>query len=280
MVFTISVSAAVTALLISLAAEYVDSSLGMGYGTSLTPILLLLGYEPLQIVPAILMSELVSGILAGVFHHRAGNVNFRLKKCPAGVLSGTIRTGGLTAGLKNILSRDLLVVIVVALFSIIGTVLSVNLALSVSKLFLKIYIGILVTVIGVVILATLNRTYAFSWRKIISLSVLASFNKGISGGGYGPVVTGGQLLSGVNDKTAVGITSMAEGLTCAAGLAVYFMLSDNIDVSLFPFLAAGAVMSVPLSVKTVTKINTGKLRLIIGVCTIALGAFTLIRVIL
>jgi hypothetical protein len=29
----------------------------------------------------------------------------------------------------------------------------------------------------------------------------------MSGGGYGPVVTGGQLLSGVNGKNAIAITS-------------------------------------------------------------------------
>ena len=33
--------------------EFVDSTLGMGYGTSLTPILLLMGFEPLQVVPAV-----------------------------------------------------------------------------------------------------------------------------------------------------------------------------------------------------------------------------------
>jgi len=37
--------------------EYVDSTLGMGYGTTLTPVLLLVGFAPMQIVPAILLSE-------------------------------------------------------------------------------------------------------------------------------------------------------------------------------------------------------------------------------
>lgn len=31
--------------------EYVDSTLGMGYGTTLTPSLLLVGFSPMQIVP-------------------------------------------------------------------------------------------------------------------------------------------------------------------------------------------------------------------------------------
>lgn len=57
-------------------AEYVDSSLGMGYGTTLTPVLLLLGYSPLQVVPAVLVSEFATGLTAGGLHHRVGNVHF------------------------------------------------------------------------------------------------------------------------------------------------------------------------------------------------------------
>lgn len=59
----------------ALACEYLDSSLGMGYGTTLTPLLLLLGFEPLAIVPAVLLSELVTGLAAGIMHHRDGNID-------------------------------------------------------------------------------------------------------------------------------------------------------------------------------------------------------------
>ncbi len=47
----------------SFVAEHVDSSTGMGYGTTLRPMLLLLGFGPQQIVPAVLLQELISGSL-------------------------------------------------------------------------------------------------------------------------------------------------------------------------------------------------------------------------
>ncbi len=50
--------------------ELVDSTLGMGYGTTLTPVLLLMGYQPMQVVPAILLSELITGGFAAFAHHR------------------------------------------------------------------------------------------------------------------------------------------------------------------------------------------------------------------
>ena len=57
--------------------ELVDSSLGMGYGTTLTPLLMIFGFGPLSIVPSILLSELITGVTAGLAHHRAGNVCFK-----------------------------------------------------------------------------------------------------------------------------------------------------------------------------------------------------------
>ena len=134
--------------------------------------------------------------------------------------------------------------------------------------------------IGIFILITINRDYRFSWKKITALGLIASFNKGISGGGYGPVVTGGQLLAGVEGKNAIGITSLAEGLTCIVGVLVYITITASVDWRLAPYLLIGAVFSVPLSANTVKRINANKLRWIIGFVTVLLGLFTLWKVLM
>jgi hypothetical protein len=65
-------------------AELVDSTLGMGYGTTLTPLMMLIfGLEPLQIVPAVLLSELITGLAAGFSHHSFGNVTLAPRNHPA-----------------------------------------------------------------------------------------------------------------------------------------------------------------------------------------------------
>lgn len=61
------------------ACELIDSGFGMGYGTILTPTLLLLGFEAADIVPTVLLSELLSGFTAAFFHHEIRNVNLSLK---------------------------------------------------------------------------------------------------------------------------------------------------------------------------------------------------------
>jgi uncharacterized membrane protein YfcA len=244
-------------LLFAFICEYVDSSLGMGYGTTLTPLLLIMGYRPLQVVPAVLLSELVTGLTAAFLHHRFKNSNFKLK------------------------SADTKIALIMAGCSVVGTLAAIAIALSLPILYVKLYISLLVLTMGVIILVTLNRKFLFSWKKIVSLGLLASFNKGLSGGGYGPVVTSGQILSGVNPKSAIGITSLAEGLTCLVGVIAYFLFTNHtIEWDLAPSLVLGALLSVPLAAYTVKKFKGKHLRTVVGWATLALGLVSLGKIIL
>jgi hypothetical protein len=239
-------------IILAFVCEYIDSSIGMGYGTTLTPLLLILGYHPLQVVPAILLSELVTGFGAAFFHHRFKNANFKM---------GTI---------------DSRIAFVMGGCSILGTLAAVHVALNMPRFYIKLYIGILVFSMGILILVTLNRTFRFSWQKISSLGLMAAFNKGISGGGYGPLVTSGQILSGVQSKNAIGITSLAEGLTCLVGVTTYLIYTNHIiEWNIAPSLVIGAVLSVPFAAYTVKKFNSEHLRLMVGIATLILGLATL-----
>jgi len=258
--------------------EYMDSTLGMGYGTTLTPIFLLLGFGPMQIVPVILLSELATGLLAGFFHHREGNVDFKPRTTNISLIVQKLKSLGCVESFKQGIPLHLKVALLLAACSIVGTVVAVFVAVNIPRFWLKIYIGCLVTAMGVTILVCLGRDFRFSWKKIAFLGLLASFNKGMSGGGYGPVVTGGQILSGVEGKSAVGITSLAEGLTCLVGIITYVLvISEPLDLKLAPWIIIGAVLSVPLCAKSVKLISTHKLKLMIAVLTITLGMFTLIK---
>ena len=239
-------------IVLAFVCEYIDSSLGMGYGTTLTPLLLIMGYNPLQIVPCVLLSELITGLSAAFFHHRFKNAHFKF---------GAI---------------DLKIALAMAGCSILGTLVAVFVALSLPKFYIKLYIGLLVLAMGILILITMKRTFKFSWKKITSLGILAAFNKGISGGGYGPLVTSGQILSGVNSKNAIGITSLAEGLTCLVGVITYLTFTNHtVDWSLSPSLIIGAILSVPVAAYTVKKFKGGSLRFFVGIATLLLGLFTL-----
>lgn len=255
--FNLSISIGIIIILLAFFAEYIDSSLGMGYGTSLTPILLFMGFEPLQIVPAILLSETFTGLLASITHALFGNVSFKLRDT------------------NTKLSLHLKIALLLALCGIIGTVAAVYIAINISSFYLKLYISILTLIIGLYILLNRHKQHIFSFRRILILGLLASFNKGISGGGYGPVITGGQILAGVNGKSAIAITSLAEGLTCLVGFLFYLNSNVYIDFSIAPYLLIGAILSVPLSGLTIKKINDQHLKKFIGYSIVLLGCWCL-----
>lgn len=242
---------------LSFACGLMDSTLGMGYGTTLTPLLLLMGYEPMEIVPAVLIAQCVGGLVASVFHHGLGNVD--------------LRPG----------SRDFKVMLVMSSLGVVGALLAVGVAINLPAWVVKVYIGVLVLGIGVAILLLLclRRPIAFSWRRVAGLGFLAAFNKGISGGGYGPVVTGGQVLAGVSGANAVGIAALAEGITSAVAILAYLASGAPLPWLLTPSLTMGAVLAVPFAAFLVSRISTGRLTLAIGSLTTLLGGYTLVRLI-
>jgi uncharacterized membrane protein YfcA len=277
-ILALSIWVVMAIVIVAFFCEYMDSTLGMGYGTTLTPVLLLLGFSPMQIVPAVLLSELITGLLAGFFHHREGNVNFKPETANFSSIAHQLKALGYIDSFRRGLPLHLRVALLLAICSVIGTVAAVFVVFNIPKFWLKLYIGCLVLSMGTIIIICLNKEFSFSWKKITSLGLIASFNKGMSGGGYGPVVTGGQILSGVEGRCAVGITSLAEGLTCLVGVILYVLVSkDAIDWKLAPIIITGAIFSVPLSAKSVKKIKTRNLKLAIAVITIGLGILTIIK---
>jgi uncharacterized membrane protein YfcA len=257
---------------LSLLAEYMDATIGMGYGTTLTPLLLLIGFSPMQIVPSILLSQFICGIFAAKLHHGVGNVNFDFKNDTDHKI--VKRLGKLGYLPRSNASK---VAIVLVMSSVVGVFIAVLIALTLPVFYLKLYISLIVISMGIIIVARHKTKNEFSWKKIIGLGVLASFNKGISGGGYGPLIVSGQILSGVETKTSIGITALAEGATCFIGVITYFFVGTNIDWILAPYLVTGSLISVPLSVYTVKRMPVKQFTLIIGVATTLLGFFSLYK---
>jgi len=240
--------------IIAFISEYLDSGLGMGYGTALAPILIIMGYEPIKVVPAILVSQLFTDIAACISHHNMRNVDLKIH------------------------SKDFKVASLLGLVSAVGVIISVVVAIRIPKWLLTLYIGILVLSMGILILITIKRPMRFSWRKIAGISLLASFNKGISGGGYGPLVMGGQLISGINAKNAVGITAFAEALTCLVGFMVYLISGRAIDWKLTGALVLFATGAVPFAALTVKNVFSDRLKKYVGIFIIILGLMTIFKI--
>ena len=235
--------------------ELIDSGLGMGYGTILTPTLLLIGYEPHDIVPTILLSELLSGFTAAYFHNEIKNVDLSLR------------------------GKDILPAATLAAGSLAGVSIGVFVAVSISKDALAMLIGCIILLSGFLVVLLSRKAIEYRKWKMLLLSTIASFNKAVSGGGYGPLVTSGQILSGVQGKASVGISSFAEAFTCLFGVTLFLIKGESLNLDLLIPMCGGALFSVPFSVFAIHKTKEAHLKIIIGIMTMVMGFFTIYKVI-
>lgn len=247
--------AILTVFVAALACEFMDSSLGMGYGTTLTPLLMLAGFAPLEIVPAVLFSELLTGLAATAMHQRDGNVDF----------------------FNNAQARKTALFLVS--LSSIGAILAVWVAINLSRFWLSLFIALIILSMGVIILLTRSRKIPYRQSGIMTVGAIAAFNKSLSGGGYGPLVTAGQVVSGLPAKHAVAITSAAETFTCLIGLLAYLAAGKSIAWELALPLALGALLSVPLATLAVQRTSEARLRGAVGLVTVLLGFAALAKLI-
>lgn len=256
--------------------EFIDASMGMMYGTILSPVLIICGFEPGLVVPSILLSQALGGLTASVFHHRFANVDLAPKTLNPKSIAASLSELGYIESFRRGTTKDLKVSICVSSLGIVATVFAALIAVNISGMFLKTYIGILVLVMGIVLLSATE--FKFSWKKMIAVGVLSAFNKGISGGGFGPVVTSGQIIAGRSGRSAIGATTFAEAPICIAGFLVFLITKGISSWNLPIFLSAGALLGAPLGALLTSKLRSEKrLRVILGILTLVLGIWTLAK---
>ena len=239
-------------LVLAFLCETLDASMGMGYGTILSPLLVVLGYDVRVVVPAILISQAAGGISASFFHHREGNVDLRWG------------------------SKDVEAFLLIACGGVLASVLAAKVSLGLPKGAVTTYIGCLVVVMGLVVVV--KRRFKFSRYGMVLVGLLSAFNKGLSGGGYGPVVTGGQMIAGSGSRSAVGVTTMAEPPICIVGFLAYLFMGSHVDWWLVGSLSVGGVLAGPWAARATAVMGDGRLVRFVGVLMVLLGLGTLLRV--
>ncbi len=234
--------------------ELGDAAIGQGYGTLGTPTFILLGFDLGIIVPSILISQAVGGLIGAYFHHRFKNADF-----------GTVNTA------------DMKKVYVIIIAGIIGVIIASILGSSfISKEIMMAYIGVVVIAMGVLILSGIH--LRFSWKKFCVIGAISAFNKGMSGGGYGPVVTGGQVLIGIGTKNSIGITDFSEGPICIAGFITWVVMHGFPDFSFMVALCIGAAIAPAIGAWLTSKARVDKLKKLMGLIILILGLLTLFKI--
>ena len=198
--------------------EFMDSSAGMGYGTALTPLLLVIGFDPKQIVPAVMIQQASAGLVGAFLHREFENVEWKFKP-----MSETIKLW--------------LLIAVIGCAAVAFSITAIYAYFKVAKVWIKLYVAILLLVMGAISLWQGRRERPYHPKRMLFWGALAGFNKGVGGGGYGPVVTVGGILSGVPVKSMLAVTAISEGTVCVFSIIVWLSLlagGVTIDYLLLP----------------------------------------------
>ncbi|KPV62012.1 MAG: Sulfite exporter TauE/SafE [Candidatus Bathyarchaeota archaeon BA2] len=232
--------------------ELIDTSIGGGYGTILTPVAISIEIPLVVIIPAILFSEICTGFGGGLCHHKFKNVDFKVVGLD--FLLGFV---GITSGILT--------------------------GISIPPFWWRFWIATIVLGCGILMLFTLKERYIvkgeFRLRNDIPLTIVCSFNKGISGGGYGPVSTAGLIAIKANPKKAVGSTILSEGLVCFIGFAI-FVLLGKASWQLNPLtfcITIGALLATYPAAWITAKLGAYKLKALVAVLIIFLGIWSFIK---
>jgi hypothetical protein len=243
-------------VLLSILMEAIDSSIGMMYGTVLSPLLIGLDFAPVDVVPALVLSQALGGVVASLRHHQFKNASFTWQ------------------------SKDMKVAGMIFSLGIVAVIVGACVGVNVNKHILSMYIAILMTVMGVIVFAGFR--LQFRWRNILFIGLISSFNKALSGGGFGPIVTSGQLISGRNGRRSVGATTMSEVEICLASYVVWILVSNRVPSLLLTLaLCMGAVVGGFIGPAVLKKIGNNNVLLtkIVGAMAIASGVFAIIKLI-
>jgi uncharacterized protein len=244
----------------------------MGFGTALTPVILIMGFLPLHVVPAVLLGQFIGGIVGGITHRRVGNIKLDFRNDRGAVKRRLNGFGYLPK------STDSKVIFILGVSGIAGAIIGVFVAVNIPEVVLNIYIGAMVLCVGIWIIIKREKNIKFSWKKLGAFGIIGAFNKGISGGGYGPLITGGQIISGRESRSSVGNTTLVESIICFVAFISYLFLEGNICWKLVIATSIGSILAAPFAAITVKKFNSEKLKLIIGIATIILGISTIIKI--
>lgn len=227
----------------------VDSSLGMLYGTILSPVLIGAGFEPLLVVPAILLSQAIGDLSATPFHQKFGNADFK----------------GLT--------RDVKVVLAMVIPGLIAVVIGALIAVRLPNAVIKTYVGIMVIVMSSIVLTRRRFRYRFKFHMLYG--TVASFNKVVSGGGFGPITSTGGIIGGLKSRVSVATTSFAELVICVGSFISYLILRGMIDTHFAGALCVGAFAGGMVGPYLASRVNQAKLRVFMAVFGLASGSWLL-----
>jgi uncharacterized membrane protein YfcA len=183
-------------------AQFVDGTLGMGYGVFSASLLVSIGLYPIVASASIHMAKVVTTLLSGVSHFKFGNVK-----------------------------RDL--VLPLATPGAIGGVAGAYFLASVPGKTIKPFVAVILLTMGLLILyralvqkkSVASGNNGHSRVKLTVLGLVAGFMDAVGGGGWGPIATPSLILSGNDEpRQVVGSINLVEFFVTLAETLTFLIM--------------------------------------------------------
>jgi len=244
--------------------EFMDATAGMGFGTAITPLLLLLGFDPLQVVPVVMIQQGTAGIVGTFLHREFENVEWRFKP-----MSETIRLWLIIGG--------------TGVLAVVFSITAIYGYLKVARVWIELYVAVLLVSMGLISVyqSFARRERPYRPLRMIGYAGLAAFNKGIGGGGYGPVLTIGGILSGIPVKSMMAVVAICEGTISSVAIVVWFVMLRSgvtVDFVLLPTMMLATMFAAVLAPYMTRVFPERAWRYIIPLYSLCLAAYCLYRI--
>lgn len=241
--------------ILGLIGAFIDSAFKMGYGL-LTPILILLNFTPLTIIPILLLAQMIAGFSKTIYYYFYSGVDY--------------------AELK----REVKINTLFIFFGLISALFGIIIVFILPEIILIIYIAISAIIGGIIILS--NIKFHYKAKRLYFLSSLSSFNQAISAAGYGPIASYKQFLKENSFDKNEAVTYFLEAMISGFAFLFYFIFFNESfisEIELIVILVISAIISTPLgalSKRYVKKITGIK---VIGLISIILGIILLGKIV-
>jgi uncharacterized membrane protein YfcA len=253
-------------LVVGFFAQFIDGTVGMGYGVLSGSLLIGIGVVPALASASVHTAEVFVSLFSGVSHLRFGNVR-----------------------------KDWLRLLVIP--GVIGGIAGAYFVASIPGDAAKPYIAGFLLVMGIVILyrfvpkrtSSSSRLSAalsnpkFSSRKIVGLGLVAAFLDAAGGGGWGPIATPGLILTENEEpRKVVGTVNLAEFfITIAIALTFFIVLgTEEYNWKMIGMLLLGGAIAAPLAAYLCKRMPPRILGILVGVALIGYNLRTLLTILL
>jgi len=229
-------------------AQFVDGSMGLGYGTISTTFLLAYGVSPAIVSSRVHSARVFSSGVSGYSHHRFGNINKKL--------------------FRTIVIPGVIGAILGATLAYFGKEYSNYVRIPLS--FYTIYLGYYI-----IRKAFARRKAGEKVRRAGWLASIGGFMDAFAGGGWGTLVTSTLISKRKNPRYVIGSVCLAEFFVVLASSITFFILLRSIPLIDIAGLIAGGIIAAPIAARLAGKLPARTMFIAVGSLVILTSCTTL-----